>query len=77
MQVVQKWKLADLWNVKIGRRNLRAVGGDVRRGEQTPAMADLTVPPVLVRAVRHRYHIAPFELQFALFLRREIVQGLD
>lgn len=40
-------------------------------------MADLAVPPVPVGAVRDRYDVAPFEVQLALFLGSEVVEGLD
>lgn len=56
---------------------LCAIRRDVGGREESATMADLPMPPMLVRAVRHRYDVTPFEVQLARFLRREVIEGLD
>lgn len=56
--------------------SLGVIGSHVGGGEQTPPVAELARPPVLVALVRHGDHVAPSELQLAVLLRDEVVQSL-
>lgn len=53
-----------------------AVGRDVGGGEESFAVANLTVPPVLVLAVGHRDDVAPPKVQLARLLWHKVVQRL-
>ena len=53
------------------------VGGDVGGREESSPVAELPSPPVLVTLVSHGDDVAPPELQLAVLLRHEVVQGLD
>lgn len=53
-----------------------AVRGHVGGGEESFAVADLAVPPVLVLAVSHGDHVAPPEVQLAGLLWHKVVQRL-
>ena len=48
---------------------------DVGGREESPPVAQLPGPPVLVGAVRYRDDVAAPELQLALFLQRATRQG--
>lgn len=56
---------------------LTVIRCDIGGGKQALARPDLTVPPVLIRSIRHRNYVPSSEAQFSGFLRREIVEGLD
>ena len=56
---------------------LGVIGSHVGGGEQTPSVAELPCPPVLIALVRHGDHVAPPELQLAVLLGDEVVQSLN
>lgn len=53
------------------------VRGDIGGGEEAAPGADLSGPPMLVRAVRHGDNISSLKFQLSRLLRGEIVEGLD
>lgn len=56
--------------------HLGVIGCDIGGGKQSSSTADFAVPPMLIGAIRNGYHVASPKLEFAWFLRREIVEGL-
>ena len=56
---------------------LGVVWSDVGCWEEASPGAELSCPPMLVTPVRHCDHISSSELQLAVLLRLEVVEGLD
>lgn len=62
--------------MKVILSSLSVIGSDVSGREETSTSANLSSPPVLVRAICHSNDIASLEFQFSGLLRREVVQSL-